>query len=151
MLDRYYVQILDPDIGTPLDGVPTEGNHNGVLDGCNAYAWQRSDGVNVFMCFNNSSGSDHFGTLLRNRIEPDLDAQTNWPSMDVEGFWATPTAGPYSFYGSYDQPHHSFVEAVAEHDDGSSLNLKAGDYTFVGRVTTRLRIRAPLGTARIGD
>jgi N-acyl-D-amino-acid deacylase len=150
-MDRYFVQILSPSIGVPLTG-PVNGNHGGVLDGCNAYAWQRNDGVNVFMFFNNSSGPNDFGTILRNRIEPQLDAQTNWPTMDVEGFWVEPIFAPFSpLYGSYDDPYRGLDEALTNCTNGSSLNLNPGNYGFTGRIETRLRVRAPLGTARIGN
>jgi N-acyl-D-amino-acid deacylase len=151
MLDRYYVQILSDDIGTPLGGTRRNADHGGVLPGCNAYAWQRTDGINVFMVFNKAGEPEDFGERLRNRIAPLLSAQTNWPSLDVEGFWVLPVPGLPSAYGSYDRPHRAMVEALALHTDGTSLNLRAGSYDFTGRIATRMRVRAPLGAARIGD
>lgn len=155
-LDRYYVESFDPEIGEPLNGGRLNGDHGGVQDGCNAYAWQRDDGINVFMFFNEDAANDdpddpgHFGRLLRSRIEATIDDQTNWPTFDVEGFWATPSVGTPAAYGSYDRPFRGMPDALSTLEHGSILNLKAGTYAFSGTISTQLKLRAPLGLARIG-
>lgn len=157
LLNTYYVQVYSDDIGLPLDGVPSNGSHGGSLQGCNTAIWQRSDGINVFVFFNkdpassDESSTGHYGNLLLSRIDAGLDSQTNWPTLDVEGFWAAPIVNPLpAIYGSYDRPFHGIPDSINTLGDGSKLILKAGDYAYNGTISTKLQIRSPLGLARIG-
>ena len=149
-MDRYNVQLGSQSIGAPLNGERFNAYHNGILDGCNAYFWQRDDGINLFMFFNEDATGDDFGSELRSRIESTLDDQSNWPTLDVEGFWAAPTIGTPAVYGSYDRPFRGLSDALNTLEDGSILNLKTGNYVYAGTISTQLRLRAPLGLARIG-
>lgn len=151
-LERYHVQVFSPDIGMPLGGLFEDGAHNGALGGINAYAWQRTDGINVFIALNRAADPGNYAAELANILDPGLDAQSVWPTECVDGFWAyaaDPTG--YSIFGSFDHPFGGVQEAFTLVGDGSRVNLFPHSFAWTGTLSTKLMLRAPFGTARIGE
>lgn len=158
LAELYFVQSFSSDIGVSLaDFGPQNGAHGGSLAGCNTRIWQRSDGVNVFIFFNKRGSSDdpdepgNFASLLRDRIANNLNAMSNWPTLDVEGFWASNASMTIPTpYGGYNNSFRGIADALLTVGNGSKLNLKAGTYNWTGTINRKLLIKAPIGTARIG-
>lgn len=151
-MKRYYIGAGSESIGAPVQP-DWSGSHGGALTGVNCRAWQRGDGTNVFVWFNKRNGDEeegNFGSLFADQINDNLAAQTNWPSEAVDGFWVLPGVAAPSVLGSYNYPFRSFLIALSQVTSGSKLNLKPGTESFSGTITTKLRLSAPLGTARIG-
>lgn len=147
-------------IGLPLDGDLVNESHSGTQDGVSTLFRQRSDGVCVFIFFNeNAAGdgesddSDHFASVFYDRIEFELDFQApHWPTLCIDGFWVKPQNNPVpSLYGSYDREFYNLGNALNILTHGSRLNFKPGDYTWTGTISTKLQLRAPLGVARLGS
>lgn len=152
--DRYYVGSGSGNIGFPVD--PSwSGAHGGALSGVNCRIWQRGDGTNVFIWFNqrnDDEDGDNYAAQFASLIDDELDSQTDWPSDAVDGFWVAPGASfPFSYFGSFDKPYRGMEQALALLADGSRVNLKAGSDSFVGTISTKLMLSAPLGAARLGD
>ncbi|CAG1003942.1 Protein flp [Phycisphaerales bacterium] len=152
LLKRYYVGAFSQQIGVPVSE-PVNGSHGGALAGVNCRAWQRDDGTNVFVWFNQRNGDedgDNYASLLAENIDAGLTAQTNWPTLAVDGFWVEPGTPAATYFGSYTVPFRGIPWAVGQMSDGSRANLKPGNYTYAGTISTKMRIRSPLGLARIG-
>lgn len=157
-LERYQCQVYSPNIGAPLNGTRVNGAHNGALSGCNTYMRQRTDGINVFIFFNEDADGDgseenpsHFGSAMYSLLDPQLTSQTNWPTLCIDGFWVNPTAPLPTPLGSYNFYFQNMSNALAELGGGSRLNCRPGNYNWNGTISTKLQLRAPLGAARIGD
>jgi CubicO group peptidase (beta-lactamase class C family) len=149
-LSRYRVGITSS-IGQPLDpNNLVDESHNGALRGVNSLAWQRSDGVNVFIWFNEDPSEGHHGENMKDQLDPLLDAQANWPTLCVDGFWVAPLLAPYRYFGSYNSEFNGVANALAETTDGSKLNFKPGNFLWTGTIDEKTLLRAPLGVARIG-
>lgn len=150
--NRYYVGSGSANIGYPVD--PTWfGSHGGALAGVNCRIWQRGDGTNVFIWFNEKNGDEeegNFASMFATRIDDELDSQTNWPTEAVDGFWVLPGPPALGQLGSYNYPFHGVAIGLSEMTDGSKVQLKPGTDPFIGTISTKLRLSAPLGTARIG-
>jgi hypothetical protein len=154
-LQRYHVGVYDDDLGRPIDDdfplTDTE-SHNGSQDGVNTLMVQRTDGVNVFVAFN-ERGDPHYASDFYNDVlEPLLDAGPAWPATTSDGFWVN-TNGvlPFGGTGGYHDDFDSFPAALAYVEDGSKLRLKPGSAAWVGVLQTRLLLDAPLGHAVLGD
>lgn len=150
-LQRYRVGV-GGSIGLPLDpnNLVNE-SHNGAFSGTNALAWQRSDGVNVFIWFNKDASSGHYGESMKDLLDPLLDSQASWPTLCLDGFWVAPTIGVPNAFGSYNSEFRGVTNALSETSDGSKLNFKPGDFVWVGTISEKSLLRAPLGLARIGS
>lgn len=149
-LNRYRVGVSGS-IGLPLDPANlVNESHNGALRGVNSLAWQRSDGVNVFIWFNQDPDEGHHGEAMKDLLDPLLDAQADWPTTCVDGFWVAPFLAPYRYFGSYNSEFMGLANALGETTDGSKLNLKPGNYAWTGTITEKTLLRAPLGSAVIG-
>lgn len=151
-LNRYYVASGSENIGAPV-GSDWSGSHGGALVGVNCRFWQRGDGTNVFIWFNKKNDDEegnNFASQFATQIDDDLDAQANWPTTAVDGFWVLPGTSGLSYLGSYDYPFRGLALALTQLTAGSKVNLKPGADPFVGTISTKLRLAAPLGLARIG-
>jgi hypothetical protein len=152
LMKRYYVASGSIHIGEPMSA-GAWGSHGGALVGVNCRAWQRSDGTKVFIWFNKKNDDEdgnNFASLFATRIDSELTAQTNWPTLGVDGFWVLPGAAFVSYFGSYDTPFRGLTFALSQLTNGSRVNLKPGTDPFVGTISTKVQLRAPLGMARIG-
>lgn len=143
--------------GTPLNGsAPAPFNHTGLFDGGSTIIWQRSDGINIVVLFNQNqaSGSD-FSSLLAQEIDLLINIMnlsgSAWPTQCVDGFWVDPTPAVTSFYGAYDQPFEGMQDALNYVTDGSKLRLLAGSTSWTGTLSKRLLLDAPEGTIFIGQ
>lgn len=151
-MNRYYVASGSIDIGRPVNPA-SSGSHGGALVGVNCLFWQRGDGTNVFIWFNKKNddeGGNNYGSLFASEIDSQLDAQTTWPTTAVDGFWVQPGLFAISYLGSYNHPFFSMTAALGQLTDGSKVQLKPGTDPFVGTISTKMRLSAPLGLARIG-
>lgn len=151
-MNRYYVRSYSESIGMPVEP-DWSGAHGGSLEGVNCRVWQRGDGTNVFIWFNKRNADEedgNFAKMFADQIDNELDSQTNWPTAAMDGFWVQPGAFQISVLGSYNYPFRGFVNALNQLTDGSKVNLKTGSDPFVGTISTKLRLSAPLGAARIG-
>jgi hypothetical protein len=147
-------------IGLPLNGATVNESHGGSQDGVNTHFRQRSDGVCVFIFFNEDADGDgepddpsNFASAFYDRIQLGLDFQApHWPTLCIDGFWVKPQAAqPPSPYGSYNREFNNVGNALTELGGGSRLNFKPGEYAWTGTISTNLQLRAPLGVARIGS
>lgn len=152
-MDRYVVAQGSASIGLPRTSAAS-GGHGGSQPGVSCRARQRSDGINVFVWFNQRSGDESapgYADALYDAIEGGLTNQANWPSVPVDGFWLKPATTPLpQTHGSYDRPFESMADALSKLGHGSRLNLKPGAHTFTGVISTKLQIRAPQGLAQLG-
>ncbi|TWT43879.1 Penicillin-binding protein 4* [Phycisphaerae bacterium RAS1] len=151
-MNRYYVGSGSESIGAPVEP-DWSGSHGGSLVGVNCRFWQRGDGTNVFIWFNKRNGDEseaNFASQFAAQIDNELDAQSTWPTTAVDGFWVLPGPTQLSYLGSYNYPFRGFAFALTQLTAGSKVNLKPGTDTFVGTISTRMRLSAPLGLARIG-
>jgi hypothetical protein len=161
LANRYYIQIRDPDIGIPQTSPPLSGSHGGTKEGVNTLLVQRTDGINVFIFFNKMGTSGHYAVDLYNNYlaygdpldpnAPCLDRQATWPTTSIGGFWVDPAGSVEYQLGSYDYPYAGMIDALYFLVDGSRVNFKAGTSTWTGRISTKLQLRAPSGSVRIGD
>jgi CubicO group peptidase (beta-lactamase class C family) len=150
-LDTYRVQTFSDDIGARLNGTYVPGAHDGSLPGLNTLMRQRSDGIHYFVFFNNDSTGDHYGWSFDAILNPILSAVTDWPADCVDGFWVHPTAASTGTYGSYNRPFADMDQALPNLGHGSRVNFWPGESDWNGTITTKLMLRAPLGTVRIGQ
>lgn len=151
-MNRYFVGSGSQSIGAPVEP-DWSGTHGGALVGVNCRFWQRGDGTNVFIWFNKKNDDEdgnNYASQLASQINDELAAQVNWPTAAVDGFWVLPGPPQLTYLGSYDYPFRGVVMALAQLTAGSKVNLKPGTDPFVGTISTRMRIAAPLGLARIG-
>lgn len=152
-MSRYFVASGSASIGMPA-GSDAWGSHGGALEGVNCRFWQRDDGTRVFIWFNQRNGDedgDNFASAFATRVDDDFDAQATWPTTAVDGFWVQPGTVGTNLLGSYNYPFQSLAFAYSQLSDGSKVNLKAGsEPAFVGTLSKKMRLSAPLGLARIG-
>lgn len=143
--------------GTPLSGqgwttAPGSwSSHTGGLDGTSTIMYQRGDGINIVVLFNDSDPNDDFAAGMAQTIANVIDGGGfSWPTTAVDGTWVDFTAFNNFPVGGYDLPYLSMQSAVANVTHGTKLRVKPGTSTWTGTLTTKLLIDAPLGTARIG-
>lgn len=112
---------------------------------------QRSDGVNVFIFFNKQAGrsaSDFYNDELKTELNAMNDS--DWPTTDIGGFWIDPVGSVEYQFGSYDHPFVGMIDALYFLADGSRVNFHPGTSNWTGTISTKLLLRAPLGTVTIG-
>ena len=156
---HYRVGYNGRDIGMPLDEVPLGANevtsHNGSQAGVATILVQRSDGINVFIAFNEraDTGEGHHATTCYNdHVAPAL-ANANlysWPSTTSDGFWIVPNLDFALGFGGYNSPLMGIQTAIDATTNGSKWRIKPGVSTFTGVINQKVLIDAPLGNARIG-
>jgi CubicO group peptidase (beta-lactamase class C family) len=159
LAQRYHISPGSSIIGLPIDDtnpLSSEEAHNGAYSGVNTYLWHRTDDTVVFLFFNRDKSevtSGHYGSDFVAQLDPVLDAGTQftWPGTTSDGFWVTlGTENPISGLGGYNSTYRGFASAVARCDDGSKIRLRPGSQPFVGTVSKRLLLDAPLGAATLG-
>lgn len=161
LAQRHHISPGSSIIGLPIDDTnPLSGSesHNGAQSGVNTFLWHRTDDTVVFVFFNRDkgevAGSGHYGSDFIAQLDPVLDAGTQftWPGTSSDGFWVTlgaelPTIG----FGGYNSNYRGFASAVIRCTDGSKIRLRPGSQPFVGTVSKRLLLDAPLGAANLGQ
>lgn len=157
-LQNYHCGAFNANIGQPInDDFPLTASesHNGGLPGINTMMVQRTDGINVFVAFNeddHDSGENYASDFYNDQLDPLLDAGTlTWPGNACDGSWVTTSGVLPGGVGGYHAPYSSFSAAVLGSTDGTKLRLKAGVTTWTGTINKRLLIDAPLGAATIGQ
>lgn len=151
--NTYRVGVFDNSIGRPLETNPLTTNlaHNGGLAGTNSGVLQRPDGYRVFAVFN-KSGDTNYGTQMTNLIDAYLD-DNEVPTIErtSDGFWTAPTGGAGTDVGGFHQPFHSFTSAMTKTTAGSKIRILPGKTAWTGIIKKRVRLDAPLGTAKLGQ
>jgi hypothetical protein len=98
------------------------------------------------------SPDDGVGPCIEGNLEAYVgDPNRVWPTTCVAGFWVDPDGTTSSDYGSYDEPFAGFDEALNYLVDGSRVNFHPGQSDWNGTISTKLLLRAPLGSVTIGD
>ncbi|MFZ4574216.1 MAG: serine hydrolase domain-containing protein [Phycisphaerales bacterium] len=136
--------------GTRFTEDPTRGGvHSGSLDGSNSVMWQRSDGINIVVLMN-SRNTDDPAPRVASAVADIIDAGVTWPTMAVDGFWIDFNSAQTTEVGGYTNPYRTMPTALAGTTNGSKYRLKPGTTTWRGTINKKVRIDAPLGTARLG-
>lgn len=152
-MDRYQVSV-GGNSGAPLNGGNGGGIHVGSIKGANAVTWQRGDGLNIVVLFNERKPDedDEVAYTMAKIISDRIDAGgISWPTRAVDGFWidfALPGPGGY---GDYELPWNDMNIALGRLVDGSKVNVKPGSTSWTGTIDRRIRLSAPFGTAIIGS
>lgn len=148
-MDNYRVAV-GGNSGTRFTENATRGGvHNGSLDGTNSSMWQRSDGISIVVLMNSREGEDP-AAQVASAVDAIIDNGVTWPTMAVDGFWIDFNSATLAEVGGYSQPYRTMTMALGSTTNGSKYRLKPGTTTWRGVVNKKVRIDAPLGTARIG-
>lgn len=134
-------------------GYRPSGGKSGNMSGCSSYTYQRSDGVNVFVFFNEQITGGSAIEFYNGALKAVLDgvAADDWPTTDVGGFWIDPEiVWSWTQYGSYDIPFGDVDNALWFLADGSRVNFHPGTSSWTGTLSTKLLLKAPLGSVVIG-
>lgn len=157
-LQRYHCGAYDSRLGKPIDADnPLTGteSHNGSQAGVSTLMVQRSDGVNVFIAFNEDDhdAGEHYPTDFYNQsIKPLLDAHNlSWPTTTADGAWVSTSGVLMGGVGGYNRPYLSVQAAVSSASNGTKLRLKPGTSAFTGTISKQMLLDAPLGAATIGQ
>lgn len=149
-------QSADPTYGTLVNGARQYRWHNGSMPGGTmSMLVQRADGVNYVVIFNKRGNDVDSGNgyhiAIRDLIDAEIDGGGfTWPSQGVDGQWID-FAGAFPGDGSFENPWGAVSVALADSPDEATLNVKPGSSVWTGVIDQRVRIRAPLGTATIGQ
>lgn len=145
-------------LGRPIDDdfpLNSTESHSGSQAGVNTIMVQRTDGINVFLAFNerDSDDGEHYASDFYNdSLKPELDAGgIAWPTAACDGAWVSPGGLVFGGIGGYNRPYLTFSYAVSAAANGTKLRVKAGTSNFVGTINKRMLIDAPLGTVTIGQ
>lgn len=160
LLENYYVNNGADwtTYGVPTNSVRDTRTHNGAMPGgTNSRIVQRSDGVNYVVVFNKKGNDvsddgdgDSYNTAIKELIDDALDAGgIVWPTQGVDGQWVD--FGHPAGDGSFEQPWKSLSTALASSPDEATVNIKPGATNWTGTINQKIRIRAPLGGAAIGQ
>ena len=148
-MDNYRVAV-GGNSGTRFTENATRGGvHNGSLDGTNSSMWQRSDGISIVVLMNSREGEDP-AAQVASAVDALIDAGVTWPTMAVDGFWIDFNSATLAEVGGYSQPYRTMTMALGNTTNGSKYRLKPGSTTWRGVINKKVRIDAPLGTARLG-
>jgi CubicO group peptidase (beta-lactamase class C family) len=164
LAENYYIsdnQNSDPTYGLPTDGVRDDRWHNGAMPGGTmSMLVQRSDGINFAVIFN-KNGNDvnspdpnnptgyHFA--IKAAIEDAIDAGGfTWPAQGVDGQWTDFNEVGVGD-GSFEDPWNDVPTTLAQIADEGTVNIKPSTSDWTGVINQKVRIRAPLGTAVIGQ
>ncbi len=138
--------------GTPLTGTGSGSIHTGALNGTSTVMWQRSDGINIVVLYNNWEGGDH--SFMQGQMISDIidGGGITWPTFCVDGFWVQLGATNTLEVGGYNAPFRSVTTALASTTAGTKLRFKtSGTSNWTGTINERMRLDAPFGTVRIGQ
>jgi CubicO group peptidase (beta-lactamase class C family) len=140
-------------IGVRLDGRRVTNAHDGRLQGTEALARQRDDGINYAILLNKrvSDGSYMYVRELTVLIDNMIDnGGFTWPTQTVDGVW-------FDFYydgtelGCYDKPYDN-INDIGNVMAYSKIRFKPGSTSWTGVITRgNITLSAPEGTAIIGE
>ena len=136
----------------PTAGEPYTGNgdgyiHDGGLHGLGTRLTARGDGLVIYM----ATAGGNVGTAYDAVNAVIAAGGLAWPTVSADGYWTTMPAGNASAgYGGYHAPWQGFSATLTKAGAGSRLRLLQGNSNFTGRITAKMLLDAPLGTARIG-
>lgn len=148
-MDNYRVAVGGTS-GTRLSENPDRGGtHSGSLNGTNSVMRQRSDGISIVVLMNSREGDDP-APQVASAVDALIDAGVTWPTMAVDGFWIDFNSATLAEVGGYSQPYRTMTMALGNTTNGSKYRLKPSTTTWRGVINKKVRIDAPLGTARIG-
>jgi hypothetical protein len=98
----------------------------------------------------NSREGDDPAPQVASAVDALIDAGVTWPTMAVDGFWIDFNSATLAEVGGYSQPYRTMTMALGNTTNGSKYRLKPSTTTWRGVINKKVRIDAPLGTARIG-
>ena len=163
LAEMYYIsdrQAADPTYGTLVNGNRQYRWHNGSMPGGTmSMTVQRADGINYVVIFN-KNGNDVNSPDPNNPVGYHFAMQSlvdtaitnggfTWPTQGVDGQWADFDA--VGGNGSFEQPWDDVSVAMAASPFEATVNVKPSTTNWTGTINQRVRMRAPLGTARIGE
>jgi hypothetical protein len=136
-----------PDAGLPYTGNGDGYIHDGGLHGVGTRLTARGDGLVIFI----ATAGGSVGTAY-NAIDATINGGgLTWPGTSADGYWTTLPAGNASAgFGGYHAPWQGFASTLTKSGAGGRLRLNPGSSNFTGRITQKLHLDAPLGSARIG-
>jgi CubicO group peptidase (beta-lactamase class C family) len=107
--------------------------------------------VDIVVLCNDTSADGIAAQKVAAAIDDVIDNGVAWPSNRIDGQWVDWLgADPQSGVGSYDVPYGSVDWALSHSTSGTKLQFHPGDHPFTGVMKKRLRLKAPIGTVRIG-
>ena len=138
-------------IGVRLNGRRVMHNHDGRLQGTEALARQRGDGINYAILLNKRSDGEMYVVELKGLIDNQIDAGGfTWPTQTVDGVW-------FDFYydgpelGCYDKPYDN-INDIGNVMAYSKIRFKPGSTSWTGVITRgKITLSAPEGSAIIGE
>jgi CubicO group peptidase (beta-lactamase class C family) len=107
--------------------------------------------VHIAVICNDTSNSGNAGDIVALAIDDVIGNGLVWPTRRIDGQWIDRSAAlPMSGVGAYDVPYGSVDWAMSNVTGGTKLLFHSGDHPFTGAMKKKLRLDAPLGTAKIG-
>jgi hypothetical protein len=150
LAETYYVN-GETTYGAPTNGVRDTRNHSGLLWGTESRIQQREDGINFAIVFNKGTVGTTYSGDMRDLINDEIDnGGFVWPTRGVDGQWADFNELALG-EGSFEEPWNNVTLALGEIADEGTLNIKQGTSSWTGTINQTVRVRAPLGTVRIGE
>jgi len=164
LAEMYYIsdkQSTDPTYGTLVNGAREYRWHNGSMPGGTmSMLVQRADGINYAVVFNKNgndvnSADPNNPTGYHFAIQSLIDAEITaggftWPTQGVDGQWVD-FAAAGTGEGSYETPWDDVGDALTESPFEATVNFKPGASGWTGTINQRVRLRAPQGSAVIGQ
>jgi CubicO group peptidase (beta-lactamase class C family) len=107
--------------------------------------------VDIVVITNDTSAPGVAAQKVAEAVETVIGNGLVWPTQRIDGQWVDRlAAAPLSGVGSYDVPYGSVNWADTNSTSGTKLQFHPGDHPFTGVLKKKLRLNAPLGSARIG-
>lgn len=107
--------------------------------------------VHIAVICNDTSNSGNAGDIVALAIDDVIGEGLVWPTRRIDGQWIDGSAGlPMSGVGCYDVPYGSVEWALTKVTGGTKLLFHSGAHPFTGVMNKKLRLDAPLGSAKIG-
>jgi CubicO group peptidase (beta-lactamase class C family) len=142
-------RIFYPNAGVPVTGPLTDDGHDGGLAGLSSKIEVLPGNTVIFFAFNKDNSVGGLWPQIKSTIQ--AGTAFTWPATTSDGHWiALPAGDPNAGYGGYDAPWQGFGSSLTKTNNGSRLRLKAGASNWTGTISKRVRLDAPLGSARIG-
>ena len=80
-----------------------------------------------------------------------LDTTVDWNSLkEIDGFWIDFNAAS-SGYGGHNDPFNNMVTALNDTTSGTKFRLKDGATSWTGKLSRRMMLNTPSGSAIIGQ
>ena len=136
-----------PNAGLPYTGNGDGAIHDGGLHGVGTRLTARGDGLVIFV----ATAGGNVGTAYDAVNAAITAGGLTWPTVSADGYWTTlPAGNAAAGFGGYHAPWEGFAATLGKSGPGGRLRLKAGTGNFTGRITGKLYLDAPLGSARLG-